>query len=469
VRNPWSLGAVRATAARGLGSVRVRTTVLATVAFAVALTAGSYWLVGAVRGSLEDRVRQDNLLYVQRAADQLRSGIPPADVSVQNGAGVQIIRDDGTVVAGSSGLEYQRPIVTIVGDATPIGPVTLPAIKGTSQIVGSESVATPAGNKFTVAVASPLDGVRRSVDTVVRYLKIGIPLAVLLLGALVWLLVRRALRPVEAIREEVEEISHGTLHRRVPVSSAHDEVARLAGTMNAMLDRLECSAQRQRTFVSDASHELRSPLAATRTLLEVTGNGDAHDAVDWDALRDGLVAENSRMAQLVDGLLELARADDADALGSTQPVELADVVAEETSRRRSVEVRIGDIPNVTVHGNADQLGRALRNVLDNAARYAHARVEVSVITDGGEVELRVDDDGPGVPAADRTRVFERFTRLEEGRTRSEGGAGLGLAIVAAIAGRHHGDVRVDDSPLGGARFVLRLPVVTPVGPRGSGS
>jgi signal transduction histidine kinase len=439
---------------RVIGSVRVRITVLATLVFAIAFTAASFLLVNSVRGSLENAVRADNKMFLSTVASQVAAGAPADDVVAPNSSGSFQIIDDGVVVAGNGGLAYQAPLAGVVTEKSLSGRAV--SVRGPVQdsIVGIKSVDTPAGKKFTVAVASPLDGVRRSVDTVVRDLKIGVPVLILAVGALVWLLVRRALRPVEAIREEVEVISHGTLHRRVPVAPANDEVARLAGTMNDMLDRLEGAASRQRVFVSDASHELRSPLATSRTLLEVS-QPDA-GALDWVALRAQLLAENRRMEELVDGLLELARADDASPATAGR-VEIADVVAEEVSRRRPVEMRVSEIADVVVVGHADQLARALRNLLDNAERHAASRVHVSMRETENVVELAVDDDGPGVPPADRERVFERFTRLEEGRSRDDGGSGLGLAIVAAIAARHGGSVRVGDSHLGGARFTLRLP------------
>jgi signal transduction histidine kinase len=429
----------------------VRITVLATLVFALAFTLGSVLLVNAVHDSLEDSVRADNQVFLHSVANQVAAGASADDVFVPNmAADYWILGADGSVVGGSPGL-VQTNLQGATGGGV-AGPVS--ASKGRAQIVETQRVDGPGGAKFTVAVASPLDGVRRSVDTVVRYLKIGIPLLILLVGALVWLFVRRALRPVEAIREEVEAISHGTLHRRVPVPSAHDEVSRLAGTMNDMLDRLERSATRQRVFVSDASHELRSPLAAARTMLEVTRDDDPD--VDWDALRADLLDENHRMESLVDGLLELARADDASA-DTTRAVELAEVVAEETSRRRSIPVEVDDVAHVVVHGHADQLARALRNVLDNAERHASSRVKVAVLPADDVVHVVVDDDGPGIAPADRERVFDRFTRLEEGRSRDDGGAGLGLAIVAAIVARHGGSVRVEVSPLGGARLTITLP------------
>jgi signal transduction histidine kinase len=419
---------------RYTGSVRVRITVLAMVVFASTAIVGSMVLVGSVRRSLEDEVKADNRTALAGLAARLRMGVSVKDILVQSegAVGYQVFGTDGALIAGSPEL------------------VAYPSSR---LLVGTEKVATPAGT-FTVAVASPLDGVRKTVDTVEKFLFVGIAVMVALVGGVVWLIVRRALRPVESMRTEVEEISHGTLHRRVPVPQTHDEITRLAGTMNEMLDRLESAVIRQREFVSDASHELRSPLTAMRTTLEVTRHGD--ETIDWDAVRADLLCGNHRMEVLVDGLLELARADDDRTPAALEPVELADVVADEVARRRTVAVRLGYVDHTAVCGRADQLGRVVRNLLDNAERYAPARVEVSVREDGDEVVLAVDDDGPGIPTADRERVFDRFARLEPDRNRDDGGAGLGLAIVKAIVERCGGGVEVDDSPLGGARVLVRL-------------
>jgi signal transduction histidine kinase len=417
--------------------VRVRITVLAMVVFAIAAFVGSTVLVRSVRGSLEDGVRNENSVALAGLAEKVRTGA--------SGAGV--IREDEFGPAPGAAM-YQ--VYDPEGDV----------VAGTSQfsgypgkvLIGTQEVPTPTG-KFTVAVASPLDGVRRAVDTVQRYLMLGIVVLVGLVGAAVWLIVRRALRPVDEMRGEVEEISHGTLHRRVPVPATHDEIARLAGTMNAMLDRLEGSAARQREFVSDASHELRSPLTAMRTTLEVTRH---EDSVEWDAVRADLLDGNERMEALVDGLLELARADDASLPAPGELVEIADVVADEVARPRCVAVRLGEVDDVAVRGRADQLGRVVRNLVDNAERYAGSRVEVSVHGAPDAVVLAVDDDGPGIPKADRDRVFERFTRLDEDRNRDDGGAGLGLAIVKSIVDRSGGTVAILDGPLGGTRVEVRL-------------
>ena len=244
-------------------------------------------------------------------------------------------------------------------------------------------------------MASPLEGVQRSVDTVVDVLRVGVPLLTLLVGVLVWLLVRRALRPVEELRHEVDDITHGTLHRRVRVPDANDEVGRLAGTMNDMLGRLERASTQQREFVSDASHELRSPIATMRTTLEVAP-GDPTD-VDWVGLRADLLAENRRMEELVTALLELARADDVLDGPGTPLVDLGDVVADEAVRARDVAVRLDTVEDAEVRGKREQLTRAVRNLLDNADQHGATQVGVSVVVVGDSVRVVVDDDGPGIP------------------------------------------------------------------------
>jgi signal transduction histidine kinase len=428
--------------ARAFGSVRVRITVLAMVVFAVAAIVGSMVLVGSVRGALEDGVRKENAVALAGLAAQVRGA------SDGTGAGVA----HGDVLVPSPGALMFR-VSNDAGEVVAGTPSFVTGYDG-SVLISTQEVPTRTG-KFTIAVASPLDGVRRAVDTVERFLILGIVVLVGLVGAAVWFIVRRALRPVEEMCSEVEEITHGTLHRRVPVPETHDEIAHLAATMNEMLDRLEGAAARQREFVSDASHELRSPLTAMRTALEVTRHGDA--PIDWDAVRDELLDGNRRMEALVDGLLQLARADDATPALPDPPVEIAEVVADEVARARRLPVRLGDVNDVLVLGRADQLGRVVRNLVDNAERYAHSRVEVSVRSDGnGTVVLAVDDDGPGIPIQDRVRVFARFTRLGEDRSRDDGGAGLGLAIVQSIVDRSGGSVAIVDSALGGARVEVRL-------------
>jgi signal transduction histidine kinase len=276
------------------------------------------------------------------------------------------------------------------------------------------------------------------------------------IGVTTWLLVGRALHPVEAIRAEVADISAHDLGRRVPVPAVADEIGRLAGTMNQMLDRLQSSADRQRRFAADASHELQSPLASSRAHLEVAL---AHpDDAPWASVATDLLEENHRMERLVRDLLFLARGDEGDLDAHRRPVDLDDVVSFEVGRLRpgaEVVIDASGVVPAEVSGHADQLHRVVRNLLENAVDHARSRVTIELRGTGAEVELVVADDGPGVPVPDRDRVFDRFTRLDDARSRQTGGAGLGLAIAREVVEAHGGRVRVEDGP--GARFVVRLP------------
>lgn len=281
-------------------------------------------------------------------------------------------------------------------------------------------------------------------------------LVAVVVAAVTWWVVGRALRPVERIRREVDEITGDRLDRRVVEPSSGDEIAALAGTMNRMLDRLDASATAQRRFVSDASHELRSPLATMRQHAELAR---AHpEATTLDDLAEVVTEEGLRMQDLVEGLLVLARLDEQ-APSQRGVVDLDDLALAEVSRLRAAGVSVDGsaITAVQVTGDEHLLGRIARNLADNAARHAASRIAVGVARDGANAVLTVDDDGSGIPASERERVFERFVRLDEGRARDAGGSGLGLAIVAGVVRASRGTVTVGESPLGGARFTVRLP------------
>jgi signal transduction histidine kinase len=247
------------------------------------------------------------------------------------------------------------------------------------------------------------------------------------------------------------------LHRRVPAGTADDEIAELAATMNRMLERLEAGQVRMQRFVSDASHELRSPVAAIRQHVEVAL---AHpDRTSLEALAETVHAENLRVQQLIDDLLLLANSDER-APAPSSPVDLDDLVFAEAARLRSTTLLRIDISGVSagrVLGDPRALSRVLRNLGDNAARHAAGRIAFSLAEHNGHVLASVEDDGPGIPPEQRERVFERFVRLDEGRARDDGGAGLGLSIVAQLVALHRGSVQVAPAPSGGARFELRFP------------
>ncbi len=312
-----------------------------------------------------------------------------------------------------------------------------------------------------VIVSASAEGIDRSVERVRNLLWFSLPITMLLAGALTWLLAGRALRPVKAITEQTGRIRSSTLHERVPVPAGRDEIAGLATEMNTMLDRVQSEDRRRRQFVADASHELRSPIAALRTQAEATlTTTDDPDVIE---LATGVLAESTRMGTLVDDLLSLARHDEAQAPPGVV-LDLDDIVLAEASRPRRVPIDVRGVSAGRVRGRPDELARVVTHLLDNAARHAAASVIVALATvrsDGQEmVRLTVDDDGPGIPEDQRQNIFERFVRLDEARQRDNGGAGLGLAVVAAVVDAAGGTVAADVSPSGGARFEVALPVVS---------
>ena len=296
-------------------------------------------------------------------------------------------------------------------------------------------------------------------------LLIGLPILLVVAALTIWLMVGRALAPVEAMRREVDAISAADLDRRVPSPHGNDEIARLATTMNDMLDRLERGQARQRRFVADASHELRSPVASIRQHAEVAL---AHpDRTTVGALAETVLAENLRVQRLVDDLLLLARADEHTLQLQQRPVDLDDLVFEEARRlREATSLRVDTARRL---GRAGQRrprrrsGGSLRNLGDNAVRHASSQVAFTLGEQDGAVVLDVDDDGPGIPPDERQRVFERFVRLDDARARDAGGSGLGLAIVAEVVGAHRGTISIGSSGLGGARFEVRLPAIDSLG------
>lgn len=281
--------------------------------------------------------------------------------------------------------------------------------------------------------------------------------------------VGRSLRAVDAMRREVDVITTADLSRRVPVPPSGDELQALAESMNATIERLERGVDAQRRFTSDAAHELRSPLAGMRAVLEVAQRQPDRMPASVDAA----IEQVDRAGRLVDDLLVLARHDGA-APRRRELSDVDDIVRTEVraaaGRHPDVEFDRSGVVPVQASVVPAAIGRVVQNLVDNSAAHARGRVRVrlGVLTAPDpqgrptvQWELRVDDDGPGVPPADRERVFERFARLDESRARHAGGTGLGLAIVRELVAEHAGTVHVGDSDLGGASFVVRVPVPLP--------
>jgi signal transduction histidine kinase len=466
--------------ARWLGSLRVRITLLATVAVTVALVGASVVLVWAVERTGVGQVREDARSEVDRVAAALAAGqrVSGPDEAMFGRAGVFVLVQDeagevvDTVPSGwSAGRlheitggvdlselgaflhdEGETLEEHIRGRAGQVSDTRIAHADG-DLVVASRTVETPDGARTVVAI-SPLAEVARSVDAVIRALWVTAPLLLLFVAATTWVAVDRSLRPVERIRRQAEAISHSTLSDRLPEPPSAAELQRLTATLNEMLGRLEAGARRQREFIADASHELRTPLAAMRGELEVALSHA--DTTQWQPVASRLLADQRRLEQLATDLLTLARLQETSAHPDAEPVDLAAVAAAELDAITTVQLDT-DLQAVQVHGSTADLARLVRNLLDNAARYADHRIALSLHEEDGQAVLRVDDDGPGVPEADRERIFERFTRLDGSRTRTSGGVGIGLALVRRVADGHGGSVTVGDAPLGGARFEVRIP------------
>lgn len=432
-------------------SVRAQVASLAGVLFALILVVASVALVVTLRqlriAGIDDnlRLRADDIESLVEEREPLDDPL----LAAVNDTVAQIVDADGVVVGASH--------ASIAGD--PIAPAANGERISESSTVAVDDdrfrvLSRGIDDGFVVHVAQSIDDINESQTILVATLGVVVPAVTLLLVAAVWVLVGRTLRPVEAIRGEVEAIGADRLDRRVPVPDGSDEISRLASTMNAMLERVEDAHARQREFTADASHELRTPLARMRSELEVdiTHPGGA----DLEATHRSVLEEVDTLQRMIDDLLLLARTEQA-APDHRTVLDLDDIVLHEVRPWRDggqqVTTRIEPVP---VRGDEGNLRRAIRNLLDNAARHAASRIEVELRRDGDDALVRVIDDGPGIPAADRQRVFERFTRLDVAR-RSGVGSGLGLAITREIVERHGGTVRIESASGGGTVVELRLP------------
>ncbi|MFB6844357.1 sensor histidine kinase [Streptomyces sp. NPDC056373] len=465
---------------RLFGSVRARATLGATLVVAVALVAAGAAVLLSLRSNLIGEAGTQAERSARAVASEVAAGTPYGKLSGLDGddGPVQVLDEHGRLVAASEDLEKisgtgsgqvkPQPAVKPTGDdddADDVGEALEPGeisgesvfSNGSATIDGDAEdyrfaaveVETQDRGHLRVYAGSPLAAEHGAVRTALTVMLIGFPLLLGVVAAVTWLVTRRALRPVEGIRREMAAITHSEdLARRVPEPDTHDEIARLASTTNETLAALETSVERQRRFVADASHELRSPIASLRTQLEVAA---AHpELLDLD----GAVEDTVRLQRLAADLLLLARLDAGERPNDAK-VDLAGLAREAVEGRTGVTV---DAEPVEVAGSRGQLGRVLANLLDNAQRHARSAVTVTVRSEGARAVVGVADDGDGVPEDDREQIFERFVRLDAARSRDDGGAGLGLAIARDVAVRHGGTLTAGRGPAGGALFELRLPL-----------
>ncbi|WP_433545622.1 sensor histidine kinase [Streptomyces sp. CA-294286] len=470
-------------------SVRARAALGATAVVAVALIAAGLAVLLVLGAKLTDQTDLQAEVTAQGVASQLALGVPydSLDLPDTEDRPVQVLNENGELVLASDKLEAisgtgsarvrpdRRP-----GEQPPgedgddpgeradagHGEVSRDEPRfttGTATVDGDTAdyrfaaveATTGSGATVTVYAGVPLTDEKDAVGTVRSAMLVGLPALLVVVGGVTWLVTRRALLPVEGIRRQMATITASEdLSRRVPVPGTRDEVDRLAVTTNETLAALETSVERQRRFVADASHELRSPIASLRTQLEVAF---AHpELLDLE----GAVQDTVRLQDLAADLLLLARLDAGEKPGTAR-VDLSALVRSEAGRREAagratVVAEAADAVHVT--GSRGQLTRLLGNLLDNAQRHAESSVTVALRTEAGRAVLEVADDGAGVPQAQRERIFERFVRLDDARSRDDGGAGLGLAIARDVAHRHGGTLTAGRAAGGGAVFTLVLPV-----------
>lgn len=425
-------------------------TIATVVVFGILLLSGASVISLLYPSRVRDRIVDQADEASRRITTLIDDRKFPGPIPPQAGVGLlQVVNLNGEVVAASAGLEGRPPLTLerpAGGDSRVSSRVCLP--EGCLVVVGTSNRSTAYGSVVAYAAIREPFQLEASYVAAILFGASGVLLALMGWGA--WYGVGHVLVPVERIRRGLERISAEDLSRRIEVPGTQDEVAELATTVNDTLARLEDAVARHRRFVSDASHELRTPITALMVRLEA--GMEERTGEDWRAALN----DARRLSDIVQDLLLMARLD-AGANIRQERIDLGRLVEEEAGRRPGrLPVTLSLEPCVFVRGNRLRLARLLTNLLSNADRYGDTRVRVSVCRRGEEALLEVSDDGPGIPESMRETVFERFTRLDTTRSRDTGGSGLGLPIARDIARAHGGDLRIGEGPE--TRLVLCLPV-----------
>lgn len=448
-------------------SLRFRLTVVASAVLALALVVSACAMIGVLGRTLLAGIDQELYRRARETVSLSDARRLPAEMTSTDGTLLQVVDGSGRITHATNGTDRLVPLL----DA---GERALAVKRGEARFLDGEPYGIPhtlrvwvlsADRGRTVIAARPFGEVQAGVGAAGHVLLVGTPVLLVLLAGASRLIIGRTLRPIAALRRGAEEITDTARSRRLPVPESRDEVYSLAVTLNDMLARLEKADARQRALVSDAAHELRSPLASIRLQLEVAlGHPEGQE---WRETAEGVLEDTMRLARLAEDLLALARLDERGGRpGRREPVELDRLIPRTAERYgAAVTVRVAggagapgrEDGSITVTGDALDLGRVLINLVDNALRHTSAPVVVELRADGSDAVLTVTDDGPGIPEPDRERVFGRFTRLDSARSRDEGGAGLGLAIVRETVHAHGGAVHLEDA-CPGLRAVVRLPL-----------
>jgi len=449
-------------------SLRARVALVVAVVVAIVVSVVGVSVYQSTRDELFNQIDHDLTTRAVQVSRQPRGFARPGPDRFQPGSRVGRNDPFGGIVAFdvlARIVDANASVILTLGPAFGTDPdpaVLIEAVSGpviTTQrgIAGTiRTITVPAPGGNFVELARPL-GETESVLSAMRtrILVIGLlATAAAALGA--WFISRRTIRPITKLTEAAERVaSTGDLAHPVDEAGG-DEVGRLASSFNGMLEALLESRRQQHRLVMDASHELRTPLTSLRTNVDVLGGGRELTPEQHQAVVSDIDTELGELTELVSELVELASdLRDDEALQPTLLVDLARPVAERTQRRtgRNIEVRV--VRSAVVEGRPEALSRAIRNLVDNAAKFSPDGSDLLVEIDGGAVT--VHDSGPGIALAERDRVFDRFHRIES--TRATPGSGLGLSIVRQVAESHGGHVDVGDSPLGGAAVGFKIPTV----------
>jgi signal transduction histidine kinase len=452
--------------------VRLDAALVAMAVVVAALVVGAVLLVASTRAELIRGVEALVTTRSQDLAQLVATGDVPEVLPSSRSTSAQMIDGTGRVITATGDIEGQEPIVATIPSSEGITTLTVPTLDSSEEgekdgdsdddegpyLVAVSGVDSETG-RVTVLVAGSLAAAEAATTTLTPLLVGGIPFLALVVGVTTWILAGRTLKPVRLMTEEAGLITVTDLGRRIPLPGTRDEIQLLGKTLNQMLDRLEASISAQRRFVADASHELKSPVTSLLAMAEVASQHP--QMIDVERFAADAHAEARRLALLVDDLLTLARSDEGALVFQRSRFDLTDLLAEETRRLwpTGKTVHLEGVTPVIVEADRRRIAQAMRNVIDNAARHAKGNIWIESLVTHDQVDVLIADDGPGISQADRQKVFERFIRLDEARSRDGGGTGLGLAVVQTIINAHGGTVGVTDHPAyPGAVIRIRLPL-----------
>jgi signal transduction histidine kinase len=448
-------------------SLRVRLMIIGLAGLSTALIMGGLAFFGALTYTVDHTLDNEMLATAQEVAAMVNENRLSSPIPVSGAQVVQVVDSQHRVLGGSATADRLIPLLPPSELATALGgeAVVVDGVRiGISGPVRVRAIQEgPAAAPVSVIVGLAYGDVLATRTALRNALLITFPLLLGTLALIAWRVIGWTLRPVEQLRAGAEQISRTRRisgppgSERLPVPPAADEIRALAVTLNEMLDRLAEARERQRSFVADAAHELRSPLASMQAQLEV-----AQRLGEGGTLPADLIVDVKRLSGLVEDLLLLARADaDSRPPARLQPVDAGDLVSQVVSAYSDdrIRVTIAAREQLMIMVDAEEMRRAVGNLIDNAVRHARNQVAVAAFGDHDQAVISVSDDGPGIPPADRERVFERFTRLDDARGRNSGGAGLGLAIVRELVTRAGGSIALTAAePPWNTRAELRLPM-----------